>query len=240
MHAVGILCIIPARSGSKGIAHKNIKLFRGLPLLAWSIKQAEECKYRDRMRIVVSTDDPAYQTIAMEHGAEAPFLRPRAISGDLSTDLECIKHCVDWLRTNEAYSPHIVIQLRPTQPCREVRHIDECIDIFLENYKDYDSLRSVVPFEKSPYKMYSHDASENLLKPLFAEVDGLKEPYNQCRQALPPTYLHNGYVDIIKTKTLDDNTLSGKRIYPYVMDRSDTVDIDNMDDWCKATMKNSQ
>ena len=80
MGDVKILCIIPARSGSKGIQDKNIKLFRGLPLLAWSIEQAEECKYK--MRIIVSTDSPEYQKIAIKHGAEAPFLRPTKISGD--------------------------------------------------------------------------------------------------------------------------------------------------------------
>ena len=118
MGDVKILCIIPARSGSKGIPDKNIKLFRGLPLLAWSIKQAEECKYK--MRIIVSTDSTEYQKIAIKHGAEAPFLRPKSISGDLSTDYECIKHCVNWLKVNENYNPNIILQLRPTQPCRKV------------------------------------------------------------------------------------------------------------------------
>jgi len=55
-----ILCLIPARSGSKGIENKNIKMFKGKPLMAWSIGQAIECKYRDSMRIIVSTDSPEY------------------------------------------------------------------------------------------------------------------------------------------------------------------------------------
>ena len=92
-----ILTIIPARSGSKGLPGKNIKKFNGMPLLAWSIKQALECKYKNNMRIIVSTDDAEYQKIAIQYGAEAPFLRPVEISGDLSTDYECVKHCIDWL-----------------------------------------------------------------------------------------------------------------------------------------------
>jgi len=231
-----ILCIIPARSGSKGIPNKNIKLFKGLPLLAWSIKQAKECKYN--MRIIVSTDSAEYQKIAIKHRAEAPFLRPIKISGDLSTDYECINHCINWLREKENYYPDIILQLRPTQPCRKVEDINKCLDLFLENWKRYDSLRTVVEFEKSPYKMYSVDTELNLLKPLFCEVNGIKEPYNQCRQILPKSYLHNGYIDIIKTTTLNDSSLSGKRIYPYVMDKNYTIDIDTINDWVKGEKYN--
>ena len=229
-----ILCIIPARSGSKGIPNKNIKLFKDIPLLAWSIKQIKECAYSNITRIIVSTDNTNYQKIAIKHGAEAPFLRPNKISGDLSTDLECIKHCVDWLILNDNYYPDFIIHLRPTQPCRKVKDINTCIDVFIKNYKEYDSLRTVVPFEKSPYKMYSIDSSDNELMPLFNKVNGIKEPYNQCRQVLPQTYLHNGYIDIMKTIILNNDTVSGKRIYPYIMNKEDTIDIDTMEDWVKA------
>ena len=85
-----ILCIIPARSGSKGIKDKNIKLFNGKPLLAWSILQAKQCSHD--MRIIVSTDSHEYSRIAEQYGAEVPFLRPKHLSQDLSTDFECIEH----------------------------------------------------------------------------------------------------------------------------------------------------
>ena len=70
--------------------------------------------------------------------------------------------------------------------------------------------------------------------PLFNKVNGIKEPYNQCRQVLPQTYLHNGYIDIMKTIILNNDTVSGKRIYPYIMNKEDTIDIDTMEDWVKA------
>ena len=94
-----ILCIIPARSGSKGIKNKNIINFSGKPLLAWSIEQAQKCKYE--MKIIVSTDSQEYADISIKYGAEVPFLRPLEISDDLSTDFEFIKHCIDWLKKNE-------------------------------------------------------------------------------------------------------------------------------------------
>lgn len=227
-----ILCIIPARSGSKGLPGKNIKLFKNQPLFTWSIKQAKESKYVKQMKIIVSTDSNEYLNIAKAYGSETPFIRPKTISGDLSTDYEFIKHTVDWLRDNKNYNPDIILQLRPTQPCRKVIDIDKCLDIFIDNYDKYDSLRSVVEFDKSPYKMYH--INKHQLIPLYKEINGINEPYNQCRQVLPKTYLHNGYIDIIKTSLLYRETISGDNIYPYVMNKNETIDIDTQDDWEKA------
>jgi len=159
-------------------------------------------------------------------------LRPAKISQDLSTDYEFIKHALDWLELNENYIPDIILQLRPTQPCRKVEDIDKCLDIFIKNISEYDSLRSVIEFEKSPYKMYTID--DNILIPLYREVEGIKEPYNECRQKLPKTYLHNGYIDIFKTSIFKDKTISGHKIYPYLMNKFDTIDIDTLDDWNKC------
>ena len=104
-----ILCIIPARSGSKSLPHKNIKDFKGKPLLAWSIDQAKNSNYCDKMRIIVSTDSKHYAEIAKKWGAEVPFLRPEEISGDKSTDYECMKHAIDWLQQNDNYVPDIIL-----------------------------------------------------------------------------------------------------------------------------------
>jgi len=230
-----ILCIIPARSGSKSLPHKNIKNFNGKPLMAWSIEQSKECKYKNQIKIVVSTDSEKYRDIAVKWGAEVPFIRPQEISGDLSTDYECIKHAVIWLSENENYKPDIILQLRPTQPCRKVEDINKCLELFLENRNNYDSLRTVVEFEKSPYKMYTIH-SNNELQPLHKKVNVIKEPYNQSRQVLPKTYLHNGYIDIFNTEILEKETISGDKIYPYIMNKNDTIDIDTIDDWEKAEM----
>ena len=100
---IKILCIIPARSGSKVIQDKNIMNFRGKPLLSWSIEQAKKSKYSKNIKIIVSTDSEKYAEISKNYGAEVPFIRPKNISGDTSSDFECIKHCVDWLKKNENY-----------------------------------------------------------------------------------------------------------------------------------------
>ena len=225
---IKILCIIPARSGSKGLPHKNIMDFKGKPLLSWSIEHAQQLKYSNNIKIIVSTDSEKYAEISKQYGAEVPFIRPENISGDISTDFECIKHCVDWLKENENYEPDIILHLRPTQPCRKIEHVNKAIEIFINQREKYDSLRSVIPVEKSPYKMYSINNEE--LAPLFNEVSNIKEPYNQARQLLPQCYLHNGYIDILNADILKNDTISGSRIYPFVMDIDNNIDIDEKKD----------
>lgn len=229
MTNINILCIIPARSGSKSLSNKNIKNFNGKPLLAWSIEHAKKCDYAQQMRIIVSTDSEEYAEIAKKWGAEVPFLRPHEISQDYSTDYEYFEHAVNWLKINERYYPDIIIQLRPTQPCRKIEDINNCLKLFIKNRHQYDSLRTVVEFEKSPYKMYSID--DNILNPLYEEINGIKEPYNMGRQMLPQTYLHNGYIDIFNTEIIFQGSISGNNIYPYIMEKNEIIDIDTIDDW---------
>lgn len=223
---MNILCIIPARSGSKGIPHKNIKNLCGKPLLSWSIEQAQKSKYK--MRIIVSTDCEKYAELAREYGAETPFLRPKDISQDLSTDYEFIIHAIEELK-KENYVPDFIVQLRPTYPTRKVETLDKTIKLFIENRDKYDSLRTVIPFDKSPYKMYRIE--DNELKPLFREISGIIEPYNQCRQNLPETYLHNGYIDILNTNIVLNGRISGERIYPFLMCKNEYHDIDYEEDF---------
>lgn len=237
-----ILCVVPARSGSQAVKHKNIREFMGKPLLAHSISQAKQSKHFENMRIIVSTDSPPYAAIAREHGAECPFLRPAELSGPLSTDLECMQHCLKWLKYNENYAPDFVLQLRPTQPLRSIADIDTCVDIFKKKRHIYDSLRSVVEVDTSPFKMYTITNEEDsdkgtTLRPLFAELDGLHEPFNNARQLLPKAYLHNGYIDIVNTEVINRGAMSGEAIFAFVMKKEDTIDIDTEEDWLRAEEK---
>lgn len=226
-----VLALIPARGGSKGVKMKNIKKFRKKELIYWSISLAKESKFINR--IIVSTDNEDIKEVALKYGADVPFLRPSEISGDLSNDYQFIKHCIDFLKETNQKIPDIIIQLRPTYPTRSLKILNDTIDIFINNYENYDSLRTVYKLDKSPYKMYR--IQNNELTPLFKEVDGIKEPYNECRQILPETYIHNGYIDIIKSDIVyDKNSITGDRIYPYVMDKNEYHDIDTIEDWKKA------
>jgi CMP-N,N'-diacetyllegionaminic acid synthase len=234
-----MLCVVPARSGSQAVKHKNIRDFLGKPLLAHSISQVRQSKHFDNMRIIVSTDSERYAAIARNYGAECPFLRPPELSGPLSTDVDCMQHCLQWLKEQENYVPDFVLHLRPTQPLRLIADIDTCIDIFKNKRHMYDSLRSVVEVDKSPFKMYTVKLEENAdegptLRPLFPELDGLHEPFNNARQLLPRAYLHNGYIDIVNTEVLNKGFMSGEKIFPHIMKKEDTVDIDTEEDWVHA------
>jgi len=230
-----ILCVIPARSGSKGLPGKNIKNFYGRPLFAWSIMQAQMCKYP--IKIVVSTDSEEYATLAKRFGAEAPFLRPAEISGDRSTDLECMQHAVEWLKENESYRPDCIVHLRPTYPSRTIPFLEECIAKFLEVRANgaYDSLRTVAPAPVCPFKMYTLSEDSLSLAPLFKSFGTADvEPYNRARQEFPQIYAHNGCVDIFNTDLLEKGLLSGNKIFPMVMAADEVYDIDTEADFKAA------
>jgi CMP-N,N'-diacetyllegionaminic acid synthase len=221
-----ITAIIPARSGSKRIINKNIKLYADKPLIYWSINIAKQSKYINH--IVVSTDSQDIADIATSSGADVPFLRPHEISQDLSTDFDFIKHYIDYIPSSSM--PDLIVQLRPTYPNRTIDILDDCISTMIENFNSFDSLRTVCESDKPPYKMYN--IINGQLVPLFYYVDNLKEPYNLPAQLLPKTYWHNGYIDIIKPSiVLNKNSITGNSIYPYIMDKNDVHDIDTMDDW---------
>jgi YrbI family 3-deoxy-D-manno-octulosonate 8-phosphate phosphatase len=225
-----ILAIIPARGGSKGIPRKNIRLFAGYPLIAWSIAAAKQSELVTR--VIVSTDDEEIAAVAREWGAETPFLRPAELAQDKSTDLPLFEHALKLLEEIEGYHPEIVVQLRPTSPIRPPKMVDDAIRILL-NHADADCVRGVVPAAQNPFKMWRFNGEEKPLGQLL-EVPGISEPYNAPRQILPPVFWQTGHIDAIRTSTIvDKKSLTGDVIYPLMIDPKYAVDIDTLPDWAK-------
>ena len=225
-----ILALIPARGGSKGIPRKNIRTFAGYPLVAWSIAAGLQAK--SVSRVIVSTDDEEIAAVAREYGAETPFMRPRELAQDRTTDLPVFQHALKCLEDIEAYKPKIVVQLRPTSPVRPMDCVDGAVRILVE-HADADSVRGVVPAAQNPYKMWQFNGYEKPMKPLL-EVEGITEPYNAPRQILPPAYWQTGHIDAIRTSTITSKqSLTGSVVYPLVIDPRYTVDIDTLADWQK-------
>jgi N-acylneuraminate cytidylyltransferase len=225
-----ILALIPARGGSKGIPRKNIRTFAGYPLVAWSIAAGLQAK--SVSRVIVSTDDEEIAAVAREYGAETPFMRPRELAQDRTTDLPVFQHALKCLEDIEAYKPRIVVQLRPTSPIRPMDCVDGAVRILVE-HADADSVRGVVPAGQNPHKMWRFNGYEKPMKPLL-EVEGITEPYNAPRQILPPTYWQTGHIDVIRTSTITGKqSLTGNVVYPLVIDPRYTVDIDTPADWEK-------
>ncbi|MDD4750086.1 MAG: acylneuraminate cytidylyltransferase family protein, partial [Methanosarcinaceae archaeon] len=104
-----ILALIPARGGSKGLLRKNIIPLAGKPLIAWTIEQALECDYIDKL--VVSTDDSEIAKISKDFGAEVPFLRPKELARDDSPTIETIKHAIEWFeKRNEHFDLFVLLE----------------------------------------------------------------------------------------------------------------------------------
>lgn len=120
------LAVIPARGGSKRLKRKNIKLFNGKPLIAWSILEAKKSKFIDS--IIVSTEDQEIADIAIKYGALVPYLRPNYLSED---NISAIEPIFDLLKNYHDFSQ--VVLLQPTSPLRLFTEIDECIKISVSN-----------------------------------------------------------------------------------------------------------
>ena len=225
-----ILALIPARGGSKGIPRKNIRSFAGYPLIAWSIVAGLQA--HSVSRVIVSTDDDEIAAVAHEYGAETPFMRPHELAQDRTVDLPVFEHALKWLEDIEGYKPDIVIQLRPTSPIRPKDCVDGAVKTLVE-HPEADCVRGVVPAGQNPHKMWRFNGYDKPMKPLL-EVEGVSEPYNAPRQILPPVYWQTGHIDVIRTSTITrKHSLTGRMVFPHVIDPRYTVDIDTPSDWAK-------
>jgi N-acylneuraminate cytidylyltransferase len=226
-----VLAIIPARGGSKGIPRKNIRLFAGYPLVAFSI--AAGLQAETVTRVIVSTDDEEIAGVARRYGAETPFLRPAELAHDRTTDLPVFQHALEWLAENEGYRPDIVVHLRPTTPVRPPDLVDRSVRLLLA-HPEADSVRGITPARENPFKMWLTDGEDKPIRPLTT-VSGIDESYNAPRQLLPMAYQHTGLIDVIRPDTiLKLNSMSGKTILPIIFDPSYAADLDAPDDWRRA------
>jgi len=219
-----ILAIIPARSGSKGVVDKNIKLLAGRPMLAYTIAAA--LLTPSIARVIVSTDSQRYADIAMGYGAEVPFLRPAELSQDLSTDYDVMKHLLDWLQENEDRYPEFLVHLRPTTPLRDPTHIANAIRAFIQA-DSATALRSVHKMSESAYKTFEidHDYLKCVGSGSFA-LDAANRP----RQSFSDTFHGNGYVDILRVShILRERKIHGDRVMAYVTPPA--FEVDSIEDF---------
>jgi len=221
------LAIIPARGGSKGIPHKNIRLFAGYPLIAYSIAAALQAE--TVTRVIVSTDDDEIAEVARHFGAEIPFLRPAELAADRTTDLPVFQHALNWLAENEGYHPDIVLHLHATSPVRPRGFVDQAV-FLLREHPETECVRSVVPPGQNPYKMWQIDPHSGRMLPLLT-IPGIIEPYNTPRQLLPAVYLQTGHINAIRPAAILEGSMTGKVIFPLIVDGRYEIDMDTIADW---------
>lgn len=223
---MNILAVIPARSGSKSVPHKNIRNICGKPMMAYSIEHALKSKYINR--VIVSTDSEEYAQIAREYGAEVPFIRPAEYATDTALDIDVFRHTLEFLIEAEDYNPDIVVQLRPTYPIRKISDIDAMVEICI-NDNSVDSVRSMSVATEIPYKMWI-EAEDGKIEPLIKDIP---ECYNMPRQQLPRAYYQNACIDVFRPRVIFEmNSMSGKVIKGYKMEEN--FDIDTEEEFVKA------
>lgn len=217
-----VVALIPARSGSKGVPNKNIRLLGGQPLLAWSIAACLKSSVIDR--IIVSTDSREYAELATKYGAEAPFIRPAEISGDSSADYDFISHALDWLK-NDKDDPEHIIHIRPTTPLRDPKFINDALSVFMKSY-NATALRSVHEMSESAYKTFEVSSNGKLER--LGTKDANLDISNNARQQFPVTYQANGYVDILSPAFIQKSGfIHGDFVIPLVTPLVTEVDTED-------------
>lgn len=214
------IAIIPARSGSRGLKDKNIKLLNDIPLMAYSIIAAKEADLFDE--IMVSTDSEKYAEIAREYGASVPFLRSEKSSGDMAGSWEVVQEVLDNYRKMGRVFDTICL-LQPTSPLRSSEDIKAGYKEFIE--KKADSITSVCEVDHSPtWTMRLQDD--------LSMVEFNKSEKNVPRQQLGKFYRLNGALYIRKIiYTESEISLKNVKAYAYIMERRRSIDIDSIDDF---------
>jgi len=214
------LAIIPARGGSKGIPRKNIVSLNGAPLISYTIGAALASS--SLSRVIVSSEDEEVLDISEGYGAEV-IKRPLELAGDYSSVDALIFHCLDKLQKEEHFVPESFILLQPTSPLRTCSHIDEAVKLFIE--KSCQAVVSV--FESTYHPLKSVKIDERGFVAGLINDKYLSVP----RQQLPKAYTPNGAVFLTNTETYRKyRTFIPPETVPYFMSKSDSVDVDDMDD----------
>jgi len=215
-----ILAIIPARGGSKGVPRKNIRFLCGKPVIAWTIEAALETG--DLLhRVIVSTDDEEIAGVAHACGAEVPFLRPAEMASDSAPTLPTLQHAVDFVERQDGVKMDWVLTLQPTAPFRTAQDIAEGIRLAREG--GCDSVISVTQvFAEHPILLKK--IVDNRLAPYcIEEKEGTRrQDYD------PPAYIRNGAIYFTRRDVLmEQNSVWGEVIRPYVMPEERSLDIDS-------------
>lgn len=214
------IAIIPARSGSKGLKDKNIKLMNGKPLLAYSIEAALQSGIFDCVH--VSTDSDSYAEIARKYGADIPFLRSNEMSSDSAGSWDVVLEVIQKYKgLGQTYD--MVTLLQPTSPLRGTADI-------LSAYKEYkekkaQAIVSVCEMEHSP--LWS-----NVLPGDLSMKGFLKHQANRQRQRLDKYYRINGAIYMVRVPFLEERiNIYRQGCYAYVMDSRKSIDIDTQLDF---------
>jgi len=228
-NAPSVVALIPARSGSKRIPGKNVRVLAGHPLIAYSIASALDSKLFGA--VIVSTDSEEIAAIARHYGAEVPFLRPAEIATDTSPDIEWIEHALARLdRDGRRFDCFSI--LRPTSPFRKAETIRRAWNQFLAE-TGVDSLRAVEKCGQHPCKMWV--VRGHRMMPLIP-FGPKEQPWHSSQYpTLPEVYVQNASLEMAWTRVVTEGrTISGQVIMPFLTERDEGLDVNDKSDWLSA------
>lgn len=217
------LAIIPARSGSKGLKDKNIRLLAGKPLMAYSIEAALKSGVFDE--VMVSTDSEEYAKIARQYGAQVPFLRSSLNAGDASSSWDMVEEVLEaYGKRGKRFDNFCLLQ--PTSPLRETQDIVRAYQEYHD--KNAKAVISVCECEHSP--KWSNVLDDSLSLDGFVKQDAAVN-----RQQIQVYYRLNGAIYIVDTAEFERNRfLYRENAYAYVMTKERSIDIDTEYDFIVA------
>ena len=215
-----ILAIIPARKGSKGLKNKNSLKINGKSLVEHTINQAKKSKYISH--ISVSTDSKKIMNVSKKYNVWCEKLRPRKISLDNSK----LYHAINFVINNINLKPEIIVELHPTHVFRTTKLIDNAIDLFIKNYKNFDSLISVGKIESTAHEDFSIKIKN---KKIFYK--GSPASFN--RHKLRNIYRSFGIILISKVQSFKKNkSMIGKNCLGFVIkNKKLEIDINDIYDF---------
>ena len=228
--SIKAVALIPARSGSKRVPHKNIRRLNGHPLIAYTIAAARNSGVFDA--VVVSTDSEDYAAVARHYGAEVPFLRDAAIAGSTSPDIEWVLHALDALKAEGRHFAVFSI-LRPTSPFRKPQTIQRAWSDF-KHADGIDSLRAVEPVEQHPGKMWVV-RGERMTPLMPLNPEDAPPWHSQQKASLPKDYVQNASLEIAWTEMARrTGSIAGTVLAPFLTEDDEGVDINGPQDWWYA------
>lgn len=219
------LVVIPARGGSKGIPHKNIKPLGGKPLIYYSIDVARQ--FTTDENICVTTDDSEITSVVEQYGLKVPFVRPAELATDTCGSSEVIQHAYQFF-ADKGVKYDAIVLLQPTSPFRKVEFIREAVALYDDSI---DMVTSVRPATCNPYYDGFEENKDGLLQ--ISKGDGTIAR----RQEAPKVWQQNGSIYVINPKSLIEKGMGGfTKIKKYAMPETYSVDLDTMLDWKMAEL----
>jgi len=223
------VALIPARSGSKRVTGKNVRLLGGHPMVAYTIAAARESGVFES--VIVSTDSEDIADLARRYGAEVPFLRPAAFAGDTSPDIEWLEHIITELE-KRGRSWDCFSLLRPTSPFRTADTIRRAWSLFTAQ-EGVDSLRAVEKCAQHPGKMWIVRGQR--MFPLLPFGPETQPWHSTPYQALPLVYVQNASLEIAWTRVVRARrSIAGDVLVPFLTEGYEGFDINDAYDWMVA------